>query len=120
MSLGVVAMFPSFAPSSKSAPTFGPTFAPSDAPNMNGDYVFSATPGAKPGLFPKAYKDYPGGVEMYEATTSPMTTLYSQVWWSPLAPTKLPAEMVAKYAGKAVAIVGWEIDQVRDDGTSVL
>ena len=42
-----------------------------------------------------------------------MTTLYSQVWWSPLAPAPFPPEIVAKYNGSAMAIVGWEIDQVR-------
>ena len=38
-------------------------FVPTNEPNMNGDYVFTATPGGTPGLFPKAYKDYPRGVE---------------------------------------------------------
>eukprot|EP00756_Hemistasia_phaeocysticola_P032008 Hpha_TRINITY_DN16387_c2_g1::TRINITY_DN16387_c2_g1_i3::g.62124::m.62124 len=90
-----------------------PGFVPSQEPNMNGDYPFSTTPGGKPGLFPKAYKDYPGGVEYYDVYSPPITTLYSQVWWSPLAPTKLPEEMVQKYAGKGMAIVGWEIDQVQ-------
>jgi len=80
---------------------------------MNGEYPFSTTPGGTPGLFPKAYKDYPGGVEYFEFYSPAITTLYSQVWWSPLEPIKLPEEMVKKYAGKAAAIVGWEIDQVR-------
>lgn len=42
-----------------------------------------------------------------------MTTLYSQVWWAPLAPVDLPAKMVEKYANSSMAIVGWEIDQVQ-------
>jgi len=70
-------------------------------------------PGGTPGKFPKRYADYPGGVEFYDVLSPAMTTYYSQVWWSPLAPSKLPKEMVDKYAGKSVAIVGWEIDQVR-------
>ena len=49
----------------------------------------------------------------YDSYSPPMTTFYSQVWWSPLAPTPMPPAMVKKYAGKAMAIVGWEIDQVR-------
>lgn len=36
-----------------------------------------------------------------------------QVWWSPLAPAPFPDELVKKYAGKAMAVLGWEIDQVR-------
>ena len=41
-----------------------------------------------------------------------ITTLYSQVWWAPLAPVSFPPHIIKKYAGKAVAFVGWEIDQV--------
>eukprot|EP00039_Didymoeca_costata_P022118 m.3773 g.3773 ORF g.3773 m.3773 type:complete len:792 (-) comp2823_c0_seq1:19-2394(-) len=95
------------------APNFGPNFKPTQADNMNGEYVFSTTPGGKEGLFPKAYKDYPGGVEMYEVYTPAIKTLYSQVWWSPLAPADLPDELVKKYAGKKAVFVGWEIDQVQ-------
>ena len=94
-------------------PDFGPDFVPSNADNMNGDYVFSSTPGGTPGLFPKRFADYPGGAEHFDVYSPPMTTRYSQVWWSPLAPSPFPADIVAKYAGKAVAIIGWEIDQVR-------
>merc|ERR1711871_357467 len=95
------------------APDFGADFIPSQEENMNGDYVFSPTPNGTPGLFPKQYKDYPGGVEYYDVYSPPITTLYSQVWWKPLAPAPLPDDLVKKYAGKAMAIVGWEIDQVQ-------
>ena len=88
------------------------TFEPSSSDNMNGEYVFSSTPNGVPGKFPKQYKDYPGGVEAYDAYSAPITTRYSQVWWQPLPPTKLPTEMVQKYANKKMAIVGWEIDQI--------
>ena len=87
-------------------------FEPSNENNMNGEYVFSTTPNGNPGKFPKQYKDYPGGVEYYDAYSAPITTRYSQVWWQPLPPTKLPTELVQKYANKKMAIVGWEIDQV--------
>ena len=81
--------------------------------NMNGEYVLSSTPGGTPGLMPKEYKDWPGDVDFFDAYTPMMSTFYSQVWWSPLAPSKLPEEMVRKYDGKYAAIIGWEIDQVR-------
>ena len=54
-----------------------------------------------------------GGAESYDVLTPPMTTLYSQVWWAPLAPVDLPSKMVEKYANSSMAIVGWEIDQVQ-------
>ena len=84
-------------------------FQASKLDNMNGDYVFSTTPGGTPGLFPKRYRDYPGGVESFDLYSPPMTTLYSQVWWSPLAPVSLPEDVVKRYAGKGMAIVGWEM-----------
>jgi hypothetical protein len=94
------------------APTAPSKFIPTSMPNMNGEYVFSATPGGTPGLFPTNFKDYPGGVEYFDWVSKPMTTRYSQVWWKPLTPTPLPKEMVDKYANSSVAIVGWEIDQI--------
>lgn len=87
--------------------------------NMNGEYVFSTTPGGTPGLFPKRFSAYPGGVESFDVLSPPMTTLYSQVWWKPLAPTNFPDEIVNRYHGKKMAIVGWEIDQVMDENTEV-
>ena len=65
--------------SAKAAPQFGADFAPSTADNMNGEYVFSSTPGGNASLFPKRYADYPGGVEYYDVYSPPITTLYSQV-----------------------------------------
>eukprot|EP00040_Diaphanoeca_grandis_P019959 m.105756 g.105756 ORF g.105756 m.105756 type:complete len:792 (-) comp27674_c0_seq2:460-2835(-) len=97
----------------RAVPNFGPGFNASTQDNMNGEYMFSPTPGATPGLFPKHYKDYPGGAESFDVYSPPITTLYSQVWWSPLAPAPFPDYIIKKYAGKGMAIVGWEIDQVR-------
>mmetsp|Transcript_23795 Transcript_23795/g.62253 ORF Transcript_23795/g.62253 Transcript_23795/m.62253 type:complete len:793 (-) Transcript_23795:139-2517(-) len=96
-------------------PNFGPGFNATKLPNMNGAYVHSATPGAKgmETLFPKQFADYPGGVEMVEVYGPAITTLYSQVWWAPLAPAPFPEWFTKKYDGKPVAVVGWEIDQVR-------
>jgi hypothetical protein len=97
----------------KTIPDFGANFVPSQEANMNGDYASSTTPGGTPGLFPIPFRDYPGGVETYDVLTPPITTLYSQVWWAPLAPVDLPSAMVKKYSNASMAIVGWEIDQVQ-------
>merc|ERR1719313_3084849 len=86
-------------------PDFGPDFKPSVLDNMNGDYVMSTTPGGKAGLFPKQYRDYPGGVESYDVYSPPITTLYSQVWWKPLDPIPMPEEMVKKYNGTGMSIL---------------
>ena len=81
--------------------------------NMNGLYPYSPTPKGRVDLLPKEYRDYPGEVEYYDWYSPPMETLYSQVWWKPLAPSPLPDDIVQRYSGKGMAIVGWEIDQVR-------
>ena len=85
--------------------------APSE--NMNGEYTIGTTPGGRPGLFPKQYREYPRGVESFDVYSPPMTTLYSQVWWKALEPVPLPEEIVKRYRGSGMAIVGWEMDQVR-------
>ena len=76
-------------------PDFGADFVPSQLGNMNGEYVIQPTPGARPGgRLPKAFRDYPGGVESFDVYSPAMTTLYSQVWTKPLAPVDLPADVV--------------------------
>ena len=82
------------------------------AENMNGEYAIGATPGGKPGLFPKQYREYPRGVESFDVYSPPMSTLYSQVWWKALEPVALPPDIVERYSGSGMAIVGWEMDQV--------
>ena len=41
-----------------------------------------------------------------------VTTRYSQVYWTRNAPYDLPPALVTRFAGKVMAIVGYEIDQV--------
>jgi len=52
-------------------------------PNMNGLYTLSPTGGANPNatksLFPKNFKDYPGGVEYFDVYSPTIKSLYSQV-----------------------------------------
>ena len=98
------------------APVFDhPGFVATTQENMNGIYPFSTTPDAPgpPGKMPKHFSDYPGGVEAFDVYSPPMSTLYSQVWWRALAPTSLPDDIIARYNGSGMAIVGYEIDQVR-------
>jgi hypothetical protein len=91
-----------------------PPFVPnvSHAPNMNGEYILSATPHGQVSKFPKAYRDYPGGVEQFEVYSPLISQLYSQVFWKGLDPVDLPPEIVQRYAGRGMAIVGFEMDQV--------
>ena len=46
-------------------------------------------------------------------------TLYSQVYWTRNSPVKLPPELVSRFAGKVMAITGYEVDQVIHPGAKV-
>mmetsp|Transcript_3494 Transcript_3494/g.10810 ORF Transcript_3494/g.10810 Transcript_3494/m.10810 type:complete len:746 (+) Transcript_3494:757-2994(+) len=83
---------------------------------MNGEkYVLSLTPNGKDAAtkFPYNFKDFPGGVEYFDVYSPPITSLYSQVFWTGLEPVDLPADIVQRYDGKGMAVVGFEVDQVR-------
>lgn len=53
------------------------------------------------------------GTASSHAPPTPPPPTDHQVWWRPLDPVDFPAALVKKYAGKGMAILGWEIDQVR-------
>lgn len=81
---------------------------------MNGEYRL-ATQGSgapKPNAFPTNFMSYPGGVESFDAYHGPINSTYSQVWWTS-AEDALPQDIVDRFAGKVMAIVGVEMDQVR-------
>jgi len=81
---------------------------------MNGEYILSLTPNSKTqDKFPSHFKDYPGGAEYFDIYSPKITSLYSQVFWTQLAPVDLPADIVQRYAGRGMAVVGYEVDQVR-------
>lgn len=91
-----------------------PPFVPSKKPNMNGKYILSQTPhGHSENLFPEQYRDYPRGVEYFDIYSPLISQLYSQVFWKGLDPVPLPDEIVKRYHGRGMAVVGFEMDQVR-------
>jgi hypothetical protein len=82
---------------------------------MNGEYVISPTPNAK-GSFNTDWSQYEnakGKVEFFEVYLGPITSLYSQVWWKTLPAVPLPKDLIERFDGKGIAIVGYEVDQVR-------
>ena len=82
-------------------------------PNMNGDYLLTKTPDAPAGKgFPTKFADYPGGAEFFDVYHGPIKSLYSQVWWTS-STDPLPREIIERFDGKVMAIVGVEMDQVR-------
>lgn len=109
--LGVLFLLPVWA----SKPHMSKDWAPSNQSNMNGGYLYSQTPGGHDTqrLFPAQFRDYPGGVMSFDVYTPPIKTFYSQVFWTGLDPVGLPDDIVKYFDGKDMAVVGFELDQVR-------
>lgn len=49
---------------------------------------------------------------MSEVYSPPITSLYSQVFWTGLDAVPLPSDIVNRYDGRGMAVVGFEVDQV--------
>lgn len=88
------------------------TFAPG-TPNMNGEYLMQRTPSQGAGNWSSNFSDYPGGVEFFEVYAGPVTSTYSEVFWTALPNVPLPPALVKRFEGGAIAVVGFELDQVR-------
>ena len=96
--------------------TFGCAAAvitPTTEPNMNGEYMLSPTPNAPNPTFSTNFKDYPGGVESFTLYAGPITSTYAEVFWKALPEVKLPDDIIQRFKGKGMAIIGFEADQVR-------
>jgi hypothetical protein len=89
-------------------------------PNMNlQDYVISPTPGPNKvkGTYNTKWSEYPdGGVESFDVYMGPITHRYGEVWWTSLPEARLPPDLVKRFDGKGMAIMGYEVDQVRRKG----
>ena len=107
----------------KRALLLGAAVAAADAAsfdNMNlQDYVISDTPGAKmPGTYNTKWDQYPApGVDSFDVYMGPITHHYSEVFWTSLPEQPLPADLVERFKGKGMAIMGYEVDQVRKKGS---
>ena len=99
--------------------TFGAAFGSSPPPsraagaNMNGPepYEIANRPASGP-KYSTENRDYAGGVEYFDVWSPPITTLYSQVWWTMMKDVPLPADVVSRFDGKVMAVTGMEQDQV--------
>lgn len=88
-----------------------------NAPNMNGAYVLSPTPKGSTDKFPRSFSEYPRGAEYVDIYSPPITSLYSQVFWKRTDDVPLPNDLVERFRGKGMAVVGFEVDQVRKTPT---
>ena len=54
------------------------------------------------------------GNEFFDVYAGPISTRYGEVFWQGLPAVPLPKDIVARFDKKAIAITGYEVDQVRD------
>ena len=79
--------------------------------NMNGDYVIS-NPDESQGIEWSDDMSLDGKSEYFDVFSGPITSEYSQVWWTSMPDYPIPAEIVSRFKGKTIAITGYEADQV--------
>ena len=77
--------------------------------NMNGAYRVAS--GAQQDV-PFATDFSAKGYEYFDIWSPEITTLYGQNMWHDLGNNPVPAEIVKRFKGKAIAVVGYEQDQV--------
>ena len=82
-------------------------------PNMNGFYPLSQTPHGDVSKFPSSYAAYGRDIQSFDVYSPLISQLYSQVFWKGLPPVDLPDNIVQQFRGKGMAVVGFEMDQVR-------
>jgi len=81
--------------------------------NMNGVYALTNTPKQIRGKFSTNYADYPGSAEYFDVYSPPITSTYAEIFWKTMDTVPLPPAIVARFAGKPMAVIGLEWDQVR-------
>jgi len=91
-----------------------PAVVGAQSPNMNGLYALTNTPKQVPGLFPINFAEYPNAkTEFFDVYSPPIQSTYGEVFWKTLDMVPLPPAIVKRFAGKPMAVVGLEWDQVR-------
>ena len=88
----------------------GVPYAISNPPGSTEDW--EGTPGSYSTQFEANVE---GRVEHFDVYGE-VQTLYSQVYWTRNSPVDLPASLVSRFAGKVMAITGYEVDQVIHPG----
>jgi len=79
--------------------------------NMNGLYTISNPNSATTNEFNSDYNSF-SDVEYFEVYSPPISTKYSEVYWTMMDPVPIDKDLVARFQGKTMAIVGYETDQV--------
>ncbi len=81
--------------------------------NMNGEYMVMH--GEEMRSMPPFSEQRGGANEYFDVYSPEIKTLYGQVFWTMMEGTALPAEIVARFRNKTMAVVGYECNQVGRD-----
>merc|ERR1719348_1426889 len=76
--------------------------------NMNGDYLLSNS--HPNGKWDSRYSKYEA-VEYMDVYSPVISTKYGEVFWTMMDPVPLDKDIVDKFSGKIMAVVGYETDQ---------
>lgn len=90
--------------------------------NMNGNIYYISNPNTSAiQQFNTNYYQqyYPKTVEYFDVLSEPITSRYGDVYWTVMNPVSLPPDFVGRFSGHPVSIVGYEMDQLLLDNTSV-
>lgn len=91
------------------------------ADNMNGDIYYISNPNQTSNhTFSTVFSQiHNGNVEYFDVYSPPITSKYGEVFWTLMDEVNLPSNIVSRFTDKKMSIVGYETDQVFEDGTSV-
>ena len=81
--------------------------------NMNGEYSISNPNRGAKIQYSTRYADRGDGIRYFDVYSPPITTRYGEVYWTMMEDVPLPNEIIQKFANKTIAIVGYEVDQVK-------
>jgi hypothetical protein len=88
--------------------------------NMNGDtYGISNPNTSSKNPFPTVYEKINSNYEYFDVYSPPITSRYAEVYWTMMPKVELSKEIINRFNGKVMAVVGYESDQVFPNGTSV-
>ena len=77
-------------------------------PNMNGDVYGISNPNyTDPVKFSTQYYDINSTTEYFEVYSPVITSQYAMVYWTMMPPVPLPENIIMRFQGKKIAIVGY-------------
>merc|ERR1719369_1709778 len=79
--------------------------------NMNGEYIISNENPYASAKWSSLYSKLQD-VEYFEVYSPLLSTRYGEVFWTMMDPVPLDKDLVARFDGKVLAVVGYETDQV--------